>query len=119
MARVKQKDGKNISQYLVTFLSFGLCMYFTFHLLHGTMGYFALRGVNEKLSLTQNKFDKLLLERTALENRVKLLRPASLDLDMLDERARVVLGFAKPDERVVLEGTRPEKYIQEKHPSEK
>jgi cell division protein FtsB len=109
MARVKQKDGKGISHYLVTFASVGLCMYFTFHLLHGSMGYFALRGVNEKLAATQEKHDMLLLERTALENRVKLLRPASLDLDMLDERARVVLGFAKPDERVVLEKSVSEK----------
>lgn len=87
---------------LVTLGSFGLFMYFGFHLLHGDMGYFALRGVNLKLAEAQQKHDALKEAREALENRVRLLRPDSLDLDMLDERARVVLGFVRPEERVVF-----------------
>ncbi len=70
--------------------------------MQGDRGYFALRGVEEKLRVTQKQHDDLHSERVALENRVKLLRPASLDLDMLDERARAVLGFVAPDEKVVL-----------------
>jgi cell division protein FtsB len=98
------KNNRNvISQLLASFLSFGLFMYFCFHLLHGDMGYFALRGVEQKLVDTQAKYDHLLAERIALETRVKLLSPDSLSLDMLDERARIVLGFAKPEERVILQ----------------
>ncbi|MBI3441885.1 MAG: septum formation initiator family protein [Proteobacteria bacterium] len=70
--------------------------------MHGDMGYFALRGVDQKIATLQKKYDQLHTERLQIENRVKLLRPGSLDLDMLDERARVVLGFVSPDERVVL-----------------
>jgi cell division protein FtsB len=92
-----------LSQMLGLISSFGLFMYFGFHLLHGNMGYFALRGVDQKLAETQLKYDGVVAERTALENRVRLLRPASLDLDMLDERARVVLGFAAPDEKIILQ----------------
>ena len=98
------KNNRNIiSQMLATVLSFGLFAYFCFHLMHGDMGYFALRGVDQKLAETQDKYDHMLAEHTTLENRVKLLRPASLSLDMLDERARVVLGFARPEEREILE----------------
>ena len=98
------KNNRNlISQMLATLLSFGLFVYFGFHLMHGDMGYFALRGVDQKLAETQEKYDHVLTDRVTLENRVKLLRPGSLDLDMLDERARVVLGFAKPEEREILE----------------
>lgn len=78
-------------------------MYFGFHLMHGDRGYFALRGINQKLAENQKQYDQLQAERIALENRVKLLRPGSLDLDMLDERARVILGAAKPEERVIIE----------------
>jgi len=98
-----KQNRKLISQMLGSAWSFGLFAYFAFYLLHGDMGYFAQRGVDQKLAATQEKYDKLLAERTALENRVKLLRPASLSLDMLDERARAVLGFAAPDEREILE----------------
>lgn len=102
--KVLPKNNRNlISQLLATLSSFGLFMYFGFHLMHGDMGYFAQRGVDQKLVETQQKYDRLLAERLALENRVKLLRPNSLDLDMLDERARIVLGFIGPEEREILE----------------
>ena len=92
-----------ISQFLVTFLSFGLFAYFAYHLLHGDQGYFALKGLEKKLVTAEAKYEDKKEQRTALENRVKLLRPDSLDLDLLDERARVVLGFVKPNEKVVIE----------------
>lgn len=98
------KNNRNfISQLVGTFLSFGLFLYFGFHLMHGDMGYFALKGVEQKLADTQTRYDRILAERVALETRVKLLRPDSLSLDMLDERARVVLGFAKPEERAIYQ----------------
>ncbi len=84
-------------------MSFGLFAYFTFHLLHGDMGYFALRGLSQKLTAAQEHHDAVKGERVALENRVRLLRSDSLDLDMLDERARAVLGFIGPNEVAVLQ----------------
>jgi cell division protein FtsB len=102
--RALPKNNRNlISQMLATVLSFGIFAYFCFHLLHGDMGYFALRGLDQKLAETEARHEALVAERTGLETRVRLLRPASLSLDMLDERARVVLGFAKAEERQILE----------------
>ncbi len=98
----EQRQHKSISQFLATFISFGLFFYFAYHLMHGDRGYFAWKGLQQKLTVAETQYDAKLAERQALENRVKLLRPDSLDLDMLDERARVVLGFVKPDERVVV-----------------
>lgn len=97
----EQRQHKSISQFLATFISFGLCFYFAYHLAHGDRGYFAWKGLQQKLTSAETQYDQKLAERQALENRVKLLRPDSLDLDMLDERARLVLGFVKPDERVI------------------
>src|SRR4051812_18165414 len=102
------KNSRNmISQVLATLLSFGSFAYFGFHLMHGDMGYFALRGLDQRLATTQDEYDRVHSERVKLENHVRLLRPGSLDPDMLDERARVVLGFAKPDEREILESPSP------------
>ena len=42
-------------------------------------------------------------KRDALAHRVALLRPDSLDLDLLDERARAVLNLVKPGEMILLE----------------
>lgn len=102
MKAAPKKQKNLISQTLSTLLCFGLFVYFSFHLMHGDMGYFALRGVTQKLAETEARQVTIVAERTALENRVKLLRSSSLDLDMLDERARVVLGFIGPDEVAIL-----------------
>ncbi|MCK5518853.1 MAG: septum formation initiator family protein [Alphaproteobacteria bacterium] len=102
--KAASKNNRNlISQFLVTLFSFGVFIYFGFHLMHGDRGYFALRGVNQKLAVAKEKHGHLLAEREVLENCVKLLRPGSLDPDMLDERVRVVLGFVDPDERILIE----------------
>jgi cell division protein FtsB len=39
-----------------------------------------------------------------MEQRVALLSNTSLDLDMLEERARVMLNFAHPDDLVIFYG---------------
>lgn len=98
-----RKNRLAISQMLTTFISFSLFLYFGFHLVHGEMGYFALRGLEQKEVEMAARQGELQGKRVALENRVALLRPNSLDLDMLDERARAVLGFTNPQELVVLD----------------
>ena len=40
--------------------------------------------------------------RKALQHRVKLLSPGSLDPDMLEERARFMLNYGFPDDAVIL-----------------
>ncbi|MEO0624849.1 MAG: septum formation initiator family protein [Pseudomonadota bacterium] len=44
--------------------------------------------------------------RREAENRVRRLKPGYLDLDLLDERARAVLGYVRPDEIVIDPVTR-------------
>ncbi len=100
--RVSEPKKRSVSQFLVTSISFLLFFYFAYHLTHGYRGYFAWKGLEKKLAAAEDNYDRKLAEREALENRVKLLRPDSLDLDMLDERARVVLGFVKPEEKVII-----------------
>lgn len=88
---------------LLTTVAFLLFAYFAYHLLHGDRGFFANKGLQIKLVQAELKLEEKKKERVALENRVKLLRPDGLDLDLLDERARVVLGFVSPQERVILQ----------------
>ena len=42
-----------------------------------------------------------------LERDVALLRPESLDPDMLDERARAILNLAHPDDLIMLKRRQP------------
>lgn len=45
--------------------------------------------------------------RQRLERDVALLRPESLDPDMLDERARAILNLAHPDDLIMLKRRPP------------
>ena len=103
MSKRRKTKKISISRWVANTLSFGLFIYFAYHLVHGEKGYFAYRGLQQKMIVAEHQLEDKKQERIALENRVKRLRPESLDLDMLDERARVVLGFAKPNEFVVIE----------------
>ena len=43
------------------------------------------------------------VKKERLAEEVRLLSPDSLDLDLLDERARIVLNFVGDDEFVILD----------------
>ena len=77
-----------------------LLLYFTFHSIYGNRGVVAYFKLQAELESTHTKLDMLRAERLEIENRAKLLRPESLDIDMLDEKARNILGVIAPNEEV-------------------
>lgn len=75
-------------------------MYFILHSVYGNLGVIAYFKLNQKIEKAQEELSALRAERIEIEHRVKLLRPESLDKDMLDEQARNILGVAAPSEQV-------------------
>jgi cell division protein FtsB len=55
-----------------------------------------------QVELAQLEYSKLKFQRKELEHRVSLLHPDSLDPDMLDERARVMLNYGLKDDIVII-----------------
>jgi cell division protein FtsB len=87
---------------ILSFTGFLLSLYFAFHLVHGDRGYFALKGLEKKLSERQARFAQMENKTAALQQKVRAMRPTSLDLDMLEEQVRENLGYAKQNEIVVI-----------------
>ncbi len=79
---------------------FLLLAYFVFHSIYGNRGIIAYFSLNSQLEKAYSELDTLKAERVEVEHRVKLLRPESLDKDMLDQEARRILGMALPKEQV-------------------
>ncbi|WP_373085584.1 septum formation initiator family protein [Sneathiella sp.] len=75
--------------------------YFSYHLVEGDRGLFAYLKLQHEIDKADAIYQVTEIEKQALEKRVSLLRPENLDLDMLEERARDVLGIAHPDEIVI------------------
>lgn len=80
-----------------------LLAYFSYHMVQGDHGLLSLLQLQAKVGQAQTLHSSLQGEREQLEARVALLRPDNLDPDMLEERARVMLNFAHPNEIVILE----------------
>jgi cell division protein FtsB len=83
----------------VALLIFGA--YFVYAAVQGEYG--VLRRIELQAQLDAFTVERAQLEAQAadLRNRTARLSDASLDLDLLDERARAVLGLARVDEIVV------------------
>lgn len=75
--------------------------YFAYHLVEGDRGLLAMRYLNQEIAQARLTLAAIESEHQALDGRVALLRPTGLDPDMLDERARIMLNLAGPDEVVI------------------
>ncbi len=86
----------------------GVCAvgYFAYHAVHGDRGLIAWWNIKERVAAADDALVQSRAEREKLEKRVRLLNPESLDPDMLEERARVMLNYGYADELVILEKKR-------------
>jgi len=75
--------------------------YLTFHALSGERGIYALLKEDRKLEVLQTELTTTVAKRKYLEHRVSLMSAGSLDLDLLDEQSRTILGVAGENEMVV------------------
>ena len=82
----------------------GVCLivYFLYHAVQGDRGLIAFWQLSKQVTQAENTYSMLNQKRAELQNRVTLLNPYSLNSDMIDERARFMLGYTKPDEVVIF-----------------
>ena len=78
-----------------------LIAYFGFHALTGERGLLTSGQREQTLAARTAELKQIRAERMDLEARARLLRDSSLSADLLEERARSLLGFADPDDYVI------------------
>lgn len=83
----------------------GLCLsvYFCYHLIAGQRGYFRLLSLERQVVNISAEYQTLKTEREGVEKHVIMMRPGSIDRDLLEERARHVLGYRHADEVILLQ----------------
>jgi cell division protein FtsB len=82
----------------------GACVfgYFIYHAVQGDRGIMAWLQISQQLAESRAALAVLTVEHEEIQRRVSLLSPSSLDPDLLDERARIMLNVAEPDDRLVI-----------------
>jgi cell division protein FtsB len=82
-------------------LAFTLGTYFTFAAVQGDFGVFRRVQIEAEARALTVERDKLETALAELENKTRRLSDEYLDLDLLDEQARDVLGQIRADEIVI------------------
>ncbi|MGI8725736.1 MAG: FtsB family cell division protein [Methyloceanibacter sp.] len=90
--------------------------YFVYHVQIGDHGLKARADLERRTQVLEGELAGLEEVKQRLERDVALLRPESLDPDMLDERARAILNLAHPNDLVLLKRRTPAPDITETPP---
>ncbi|MEX1146920.1 MAG: septum formation initiator family protein [Sphingomonadales bacterium] len=78
-----------------------ILFYFGYHAIAGDHGLKAWLSFTAQKAKLSGEVALVQAERERLEHRVSLLKPETLDPDMLSEQARIILGYTHPDEVVI------------------
>ena len=86
---------------IVMIVCMSLLGYFGWHSYYGPRSFDQRDALAARAADLDAKLAILRSERSALERKVSLMRPQSIDPDMLDELARTTLDYGKPGELIV------------------
>lgn len=77
-------------------------VYFAYHAVQGDRGLLAFGKLRGEVETLQARVLDVRDDRFQLQQMVQMLRPETLDPDLLEERARLLLGYGNTDELVVI-----------------
>jgi len=97
----RQRRRSKLRMLLVPAGSLAVLGYFVYHSFNGDYGIWSRERMEAEAVRLEAELAALQKERTALAFRANLLRPESLDPDMVDERARRNLNVLHPDELMI------------------
>ena len=95
----QKKSGFGTALYFALMLCLGL--YFTFAAVQGDYGLFRRVQINAEADELKGTLGDLESRVAVLQNKTKRLSDDYLDLDLLDEQARSILGMLRSDELVI------------------
>ena len=98
----RQRKQSKIRPLLFPLFSLLIMGYFAYHAVEGDYGLFALGKLEERVAALEAELATARAEREQMEKHVTLMRPESLDRDMIDERAREALNMADAKDLVIF-----------------
>lgn len=93
------RPGWGVAIYVVVMVTLG--MYFTFASVQGDFGLFRRVQIDAETRALEVERTALLAEVKALRNKTLRLSDSYLDLELLDQQARDILGLVRADEIVL------------------
>ncbi|GAB5446659.1 FtsB family cell division protein [Gymnodinialimonas sp.] len=91
----------SLTRAIVPGILFLVGFYFTFTAVQGNNGLFQRIQVEAERDRLTDELARLQLQTARMEILTRRLSDDYLDIDLLDERVRDVLGYARPDELIL------------------
>jgi cell division protein FtsB len=102
---VVRKRARRILIPLVLYaISAALAAYFVHHAHTGSRGLEAKQQYETQVAELAGEFEAVKVERSEWERRIGLLRSDQIDRDLLEERARIMLGRVHRNDLVIMTG---------------
>ena len=98
----RQRKQSKLKPLLLPVSCLFILSYFAYHAVEGDYGLFALGELQGRATELESELAAIRAERDEVERHVALLRPESLDRDMIDERAREALNMADAKDIVIF-----------------
>lgn len=98
----RQRKQSKLKPLLLPTMSILVLGYFAFHAVEGDYGLAALERLEARAAALEAELAAAKDERSRLERHVALMRPESLDADLVEERARQALNMVAPRDLVIL-----------------
>lgn len=108
-APTRQRKQSVLRRLVIPAAAMAALAYFGFHALNGELGLVGRARIEHQVNDLQAELNRLVAERAELVARVSLLRPESLDPDMVDERARLNLNLVHANDLTILRPVRRDK----------
>ena len=99
-----QNNAKSVRyrRVLTIVLLLSLSSYLVYQMMSGDRGFLALFKLSEKHRVLEKNINNLDDQKQSFEKKVYMLKPESLNLDLLDEQVRRRLGYSKDGETVYM-----------------
>lgn len=101
-ATTRQRKQSFVRRLIIPLAATSALAYFGFHALNGELGLVGRARIEHQITDLEEQLAVLAAERQELVMRVSLMRPESLDPDMVDERARLNLNLIHAKELTIL-----------------
>lgn len=101
MARYIEKRRRGFAGGVFAIAVISLMSYLSFAALQGEYGLFRLFQIEAEENRLRAELEDIRLQSSAIANKTRRLSGDRIDLDLLDEQGRKVLGLGRPDEIII------------------
>ena len=96
------KNARYIFNVVLSVLGLFIVVYFVYTAVQGERGFFELKRLKAEVAQAEEDLARLKEEKESLEHKISLMRGENADEDLLEEEARRLLNFSKPNEVIIL-----------------